>query len=237
MSNPNSDRNFRAFFGRRLGRPLNSSRAQVLDDLLPVLQVSEKQISQNADLAPSSLFDGAVKHVTLEIGFGSGEHLVGLLNQNLDRHYIGAEPYINGMSAFLKDIEEDADVQNRVRVYMNDALELVRSLEVSSLDRLYILNPDPWHKKKHHKRRIVRPETLDEYARVLKSGAQLIMSSDAPYMSEWMFAYTFNHGAFEWDAECADDWRHEPDGWIRTKYATKGAKGADQMSYLIFTRI
>lgn len=236
MQDHHSDKNFRAFFGRRLGRPLNSSRAQVLDGLLPALSVPDSDISQECDLAPSSLFDGDVRHMTMEIGFGSGEHLVGLLQQNPDHHYIGAEPYINGMSAFLKDIEDDEAAQSRVRVYMDDALELVRSLEDDSLDRLYILNPDPWHKKKHHKRRIVRPETLDEYARVLKPEAHLIMSSDAPYMSEWMFTYTFNHGAFEWCAEKADDWRCAPDGWITTRYATKGAKGADQMSYLIFTR-
>lgn len=173
----------------------------------------------------------------MEIGFGSGEHVTALLSQHRDHHFIAIEPFINGMSNFLKDIEPDKAAQVRTRVYMDDALKLVRSLAPSSIDRLYILNPDPWHKTKHHKRRIVRPETLDEYARILKPGAELILSSDVPDLSEWMFTHTFNHDSFKWTATCADDWRVAPENWIETRYAVKGAKGADQMSYLIFRRV
>ncbi len=235
-NNTDKINNHRAFFGRRLGRPLRESRQRVIDELLPVLQVEESLVTQERDLSPSSLFDSAVRHITMEIGFGSGEHVIGLLAQNPDHHFIAIEPFINGMSSFLKDIAPDKAAQERTRVYMDDALLLVRSLADSSIDRLYILNPDPWHKTKHHKRRIVRPETLDEYARVMKSGAELILTSDVPYLSEWMFTHSFNHEAFEWMARCASDWKTAPKNWIETRYATKGAKGADTMSYLIFKR-
>ncbi len=203
-------------------------------ELLPSLSVPLDTLKEDGSLAPASLFDFDYKQCWLEIGFGSGEHLSALMRREPETAFIGCEPYVNGMAAFMKDIQDDD--HHNIRLHMDDALMLANSLEDQSLDGIYILNPDPWHKKRHNKRRIVRPETLDIYARILKPGAQLVMSTDVPYLAEWMITHTARHPAFIWSATTSKDWEIPPDDWVTTAYEVKGAKGAKKMCYLFFTK-
>lgn len=221
-------------FGRRLGRPLSTLRQRAIDDILPPLEITEDMLARTEQLTAKDLFPATVKETWLEIGFGNGEHLSGLMRRHPENGYIGAEPFINGMSAFLLDIENEP--QDRIRVLMDDAMLAVEALADQTLDGIYILNPDPWHKKKHHKRRIVRAENLAQFARVLKPGGQLVMSTDVPYLAEWMVTEAMNCPSFAWTANNASDWRTPPKDWITTRYEVKHAKGADKMVYLIFRR-
>lgn len=214
-----------------------------MDGLLPALSIPEEQLTQDGSLDPRTLFGKPVQDIWFEIGFGNGEHLAARMAQHPENGYIGAEPFINGMSAFLKSIEQQDpgfrrdDGLGNIRVLMDDAVMLARTFKDNSLDGIYILNPDPWPKKRHHKRRIVRPETLDVYARILKPGGQLIMSTDVPGLANWMVMHTAMHPAFEWTANGPEDWREPPPGWVKTRYEGKGAKGAERMAYLIFRKI
>ena len=110
-------------------------------ELLPSLSVQQEALTEKATLTPSSLFNSKHKEHWLEIGFGSGEHLSALMRRHPDIAWLGAEPYINGMAAFLKDIQ-DHEPKN-IRVHMDDAMMLANSLADASLDGIYILNPDP----------------------------------------------------------------------------------------------
>ncbi len=225
----------RRVFGRRLGRPMGASRQGAIDVLLPTLTVDPSKVTEDSSLAPSSLFTDASKETVFEIGFGNGEHLKAMMEQRPDRNYIGAEPFINGMSAFLKSVN-DMDHGN-IRVWMDDAVALCRSLAPESLSALYILNPDPWPKKKHHKRRIVRLETLEVYHRALKPGGALVMATDVDDLAEWMITETMNHGGFEWQAEREKDWQTMPEGWfITTRYAAKGENAGRKETYLLFQK-
>ncbi len=247
--------NIKRVYGRRQSRPLNESRQNALETLLPALKIPEDSVTGTPNIDPASLFDFSPEETWLEIGFGSGEHMAGLMRRHPENAYIGVEPFVNGMAAFLLSLvchsgesrnlvekqQPDPglhrdDLFRNIRVHMDDAVMLAQSIIPNSLDGIYILNPDPWHKKRHWKRRIVRPETLDIYAKILKPGGKLIMSSDVPDMSQWMLTHTYNHTAFTWTAKRADDWRKAPRDWITTKYEVKGAKGAKVMSYLIFER-
>lgn len=194
----------------------------------------ELSLSLEGKLDPTTLFPSPKSQYWFEIGFGAGEHLAELMRRNPDHGFIGAEPFINGMAAFLKEIQDEP--HENVRVWMDDALMVIEALPDQCLDGIYILNPDPWPKKKHHKRRIVNRENLDQYARVLKHGGQLIMTTDVPGLAEWMVTEAFTHPAFKWTAQSASDWRQSPDDWITTAYETKKAKGADRMCYLFFIR-
>ncbi|MCB9981605.1 MAG: tRNA (guanosine(46)-N7)-methyltransferase TrmB [Rhodospirillales bacterium] len=241
--------NKKRIFGRRIGRPLNKSRADVIETLLPRLSVPEDMLKEDGSLAPSSVFDVPYQECWMEIGFGNGEHLSGLMRRHPENAYLGAEPFINGMAAFLKDIAEDILTQHpheggdprlrgdsKIKVLMDDAMMLAHSLEDECLDGMYILNPDPWHKKRHHKRRIVNRENLACFHRILKPGGQLILSTDVPYLAEWIITEVMLHGGFEWQAASKRDWETKPEGWIDTAYQTKGAKGADKMVYLVFDK-
>lgn len=220
------------FYGRRSGKALNKSRADALETLLPALCVTPEQMEQEAALPAPALFEKTFDQYALEIGFGTGEHLHGLMERHPDTGFIGVEPFINGMATFLRDIKDVP--HDNIRVYMDDALLLVEALADACLDKIYILNPDPWHKTRHHKRRIIREETLDQYARILKPGGQLISSTDVPYLAEWIIDKTTEHSAFDWQDGAQERVLERPDWWIDNKYATKGAKGASEMHYMLF---
>lgn len=222
-------------YGRRLGRPLNSSRQEALDALMPELGIEKSTLTAQGDVDPAPLFSFSPAQTWLEIGFGNGEHVKGLMERYPERGFIAAEPFINGMSAFLKSIE-DTEHKN-VRVWMDDAIILAKSLTGQSLDGIYVLNPDPWPKTRHHKRRIISKDTLDVFARILKPGGKLIMATDVDDLAEWMAEKAVNHPAFSWTAENADDWRVAPKDWIYTRYEKKGEKAGRKQTYLIFEKI
>ena len=225
----------RTVYVRRYGRALSGSRKQALEKFQPLTGLPESFYDNDADVKPSSLFDFEPSKICIEIGFGSGDHLAEQIRRQPDVGFIGVEPFVNGVSTFFTLIDES--MAKRVRIEMDDAVTLCEQLKSHSVDRIYVLNPDPWHKRKHHKRRIIRPETLDIYARILKVGGELIFSSDVEYLNEWMLCHAAAHPSFAWKVDKWDDCYRVPDGWVKTRYELKGAKGAKQQAYFKFIRV
>jgi len=221
-------------YGRKQGRPLNIERQEAMETLFPKREIPEDIVTQNENIDPDSLFEFSPAQTWFEIGFGNGEHVKALMERHPDFGFLAAEPFINGMGAFMRSLADD-DHKN-VRVWMDDAIMVVKSLQTNSLDGIYVLNPDPWPKTRHHKRRIINPDNLNDFARVLKSGAPLIMATDVDDLAEWMATQAVNHPAFEWTAKTADDWRVMPQDWIRTRYEEKGEAAGRKQSYLLFRR-
>lgn len=239
-------------YGRRQTHRLGKARQDALDALLPKLGI---EIAPALD--PKNLFKEPKKQYWLEIGFGSGEHLAALMARHPENGYIGAEPFINGMAAFLKELSSllchpresgdlidvkqpdscvrrnDTDLSN-IRVLMDDAIILCENLVDGCLDGIYVLNPDPWPKTRHHKRRIISKANLDIFARILKPGGKLIMATDVDDLAEWMVTQAFNHPAFEWTANSSKDWQTPPPEWIETRYASKGKQAGRRQTFLIF---
>lgn len=225
------------FYGRRVGRQLNTARKAVFDKHYPALCVPVEQITKSGNLDPHDLFTFTPEKIIFEIGFGNGERLSQHCLKEPSKGFIGAEPFSNGMSAFLKSIDDQGDeFNNNVRVHMDDAIPLVKSLKPHSIDSIMVLNPDPWHKTRHHKRRIINQDNLSLFSKILKSGGSLIMTTDVRDLIQWMVTEATNHPDFIWTAQCTDDWKNAPENWIQTRYETKGAKGADRMHYLHFKR-
>lgn len=219
-------------YGRRAGRPLNQGRLEVMDTVFPEIEIPASILTEEGNRSAADIIGKLTKQAWLEIGFGNGEHLSGLMRRHPDYGFMGAEPFINGMSAFLKDIEKEP--HDKIRVLMDDAMMIANSLAEDTLDGIYVLNPDPWHKKRHHKRRIINQTNLDCFARILKPGAELIMSTDVPDLAEWMFTHATIHPNFKWTGNSKQDWDTKPEGWITTRYEEKKAKGADKMVYMLF---
>lgn len=237
-------------YGRKHGRPMHKGRTDVIETILPVLQIPKDKLKEDGTLNISSLFPSPlrgegqcggesrggedIKKLHFEIGFGNGEHLLYIMNEYPTHHFIGAEPYTNGMSAFLKSLP--TPTPQNLRVHMDDALMVLNSLPDASVDFLYILNPDPWPKTRHHKRRIVSEENLEIYARVLKDGATLIQTTDVDELAEWMLTKTINCPHFAWLAESPEDWKTAPNGWMSTRYEEKGRLAGRTQTYLVYQR-
>tara|TARA_R110002095_G_scaffold96350_6_gene84145 strand:- start:1270 stop:2004 length:735 start_codon:yes stop_codon:yes gene_type:complete len=236
-NNPDSAYKQRSLFGRRQGRAIRDERGDALRNVLPQVEIAQKHLNQEHTTPPAELFDESFQSHWLEIGFGHGERLAQLMKNQSETAFIGAEPFINGMAGFLKELQQNDQPLDNIRVLMDDGMFIARSLTPASLDGIYVLNPDPWHKKRHHKRRIINQTTLDTFAKILKPGGKLVMSTDVPPLSEWMCTHANHHPAFRWAANTSDDWSIAPPDWIQTKYEIKGAKGAKKMVYLFFERV
>ena len=200
----------RTLYGRRRGKKLRGGQQSLLDSLLPRLAISVPE---------TGTIDLGGKEHWLEVGFGSGEHLVWQAEQNPAVGLIGCEPYINGVAKCLAQIER-AGVAN-IRLFTDDARLLIAALPDRSLGRVFVLFPDPWPKTRHHKRRFVQTETLDQLARVMKAGAELRLATDDPSYLPWMVEHAGRHPAFEWLAERPEDWRKRPADWPQTSYEQK----------------
>lgn len=220
------------FHGRRRGRRLRARREELVDALLPALEISLP--ADGGSIDPPALFTPPVRDVWLEIGFGNGEHLVWQAQQHPDIGFIGAEPFLNGVARLLSHIDE-SDVDN-IRVIPDDVRPFLARLPAASLGRVFILFPDPWPKARHHKRRLISGETLDQLAKVMTDGAELrLATDDADYMA-WILRIGLAHPAFEWMARRPDDWRRRPDDWPATRYEQKNRSGGKGPVFLIFRR-
>ncbi len=200
-------------------------------------QLPKLRIAIDTDTAPASmsaLFEHAPAKVRLEIGFGGGEHLVHEATRFPDIGFIGVEPFVNSMAKFLANASE-AGLEN-LRVYDDDATQLLDWMPANSIDGIDLLYPDPWPKKKHWKRRFVNPQNLSRFARVLKSGSLFRFASDIDTYVNWTLNHCDEHPDFEWLAQTADDWHTPYEAWPGTRYEAKAFREGRTPAYLTFLR-
>jgi tRNA (guanine-N7-)-methyltransferase len=202
-------------FGRRGGRPLSGRQRVLMDELLPKLQVP---VAEPGTLEPANLFDDA-DEIWLEIGFGGGEHVSGQALANPEVGILASEVFFEGIAKLLGQIADEG--LSNVRVWPEDAREMIDGLADKSMDRAFILFPDPWPKARHQKRRIIQPDFLDALARILKPGARLRFATDVRSYADEALERFLAHPAFAWTAQSADDWRMAPEDHIQTRYQMK----------------
>ncbi|MHA1151301.1 MAG: tRNA (guanosine(46)-N7)-methyltransferase TrmB [Alphaproteobacteria bacterium] len=222
----------RTFYGRRQGRRLRAGLKALLDELLPQIAISLPQ--DGGKLDPAALFDGPRASYALEIGFGAGEHLAWQAERHPEIGFLGAEFFVNGVAGLLRRIQ-DRGLDN-VRIYHGDARDLLDALPERSLDRAYILFPDPWPKTRHHKRRIVQDHTLVRLAQVMKGEVELRLATDDMDYLRWMLERLLRSPDFEWLAREPRDWRERPEDWPQTRYESKAIEQGRKPVYLRFRR-
>ena len=199
-------------YGRLKSRPIKPRQAALMDTLLPSLRAPLEPFE------PRALMDGAAE-AWLEIGFGGGEHLAAQAAKRPDVLFIGAEPFQNGVASALRHIDE-AGLTN-VRVHDGDARELLARMPDASLERIFVLFPDPWPKARHHKRRLLQADTAAELARVLKVGGRLRFASDWANYVDWSLELLSATPGLTWTADQAADWRTPPADHVTTRYEEK----------------
>ena len=214
-------------FGRRRGRALRNNQARLWEDFFPQVRLA---ISEGGvDLAWAQ-----TQPLWLEIGFGGGEHLAALAKQQPDVAFIGCEPFQNGVVKLLQTIETEG--QRNIRIHADDARQVLRAMPPASLQRAYILYPDPWPKLRHHKRRLVNAELLDLLARALAPGGMVQLATDHEGYGQWMLKHFLADSRFRWMAESMADWEKPPEGWVPTRYEIKCLEGTPPL-YLRFVRV
>jgi tRNA (guanine-N7-)-methyltransferase len=221
-----------SFFGRRKGHKLRARQADLIEHLLPRLALDINAPSP-PDLA--QLFDPPADAVRLEIGFGGGEHLIAEARAFPDAGFIGCEPYVNGMAKILAQIETH-NIGN-IRLFAGDAAELLAWAPPRSLQRIDLIHPDPWPKRRHWKRRFVQDASVAAAARALDSGGEFRFVSDIDDYCAWTLAHLSRSAEFAWTAERASDWRLPWTDYTMTRYGRKAEREGRQAAYLRFRRI
>jgi tRNA (guanine-N7-)-methyltransferase len=170
------------------------------------------------------------RSIWLEIGFGGGEHLARQAEDHPETGFIGCEIFENGIVKLLAQIERRR--LDNLRIFRDDARRLIAALPPASIERVFMLFPDPWPKQRHHKRRIVSRETLDGLAEVMIDNAELRLATDDEGYLCWILERLTDHPAFEWLARRPGDWRERPPDWPVTRYEEKARAAGRSPSFL-----
>ncbi len=206
----------------------------MLDEWLPRLGIDIAEAA-TASCDPRTLFAPPLPTVWLEVGYGGGEHLAAQALAHPTTGLIGCEPYVNGVASLLRQVAEGG--QRNIRIFGDDARLLIDTLADASVDRVFLLFPDPWPKVRHHKRRFIQPGNLDALARVLADGAEFLFATDHMGYARWALAHLTVHPAFKWQVEVPADWREPPVGWQPTRYEAKSIAQGLPRAYLRFRRL
>ena len=218
----------RALYGRSRGKSLRAGQKHLLAEALPRFSI-----------APEGLSDGrafvtAPREVWLEIGFGAGEHLIEQAKANPDVGIVGCEPFLNGVITALAGFERDR-ISN-VLLRLGDAQAVIRAVPNAFFSRVFMLYPDPWTKRRHHKRRVVSVAFVAALSRVMRRGAEVRFATDIDDYAGWTLCRFLASPHFRWTAARADDWRHPWPGWRPTRYEAKARLNGRRPVYLTFVR-
>jgi tRNA (guanine-N7-)-methyltransferase len=219
-------------YGRARGHRLRPRQLRLLDLTRPRLACSPEQAAD-----PWSAFPQRPSALWLEVGFGSGEHALAQIAAHPDAGLIASEVFDNGICSLLSHLvpegeEASAALPANLLLWTDDARTLLRLLPDASLDRLFLLFPDPWPKARHAKRRFVHPALLPLLGRVLKSGAQWRLASDDAVYQEWVAEVMAGQSLFDVPPPAAA----RPAGWPPTRYEAKALREGRRPLYWTFIR-
>ena len=225
----NDPATIRRLYGRRQGHKLRAGQASLVEELLPQVAVPEA-----GPLDARALF-GDDRPLQLEIGFGAGEHLAAQAAAHPGTGFIGCEPFLNGVVGALGHIRDGALAN--VRLHMGDALEVAERLPDASLERVYLLHPDPWPKARHAKRRMMNHGPLDVIAAKLKPGGEFRLGTDDPTYCRWSMMVMDRRRDFVWQAEGPADFLTRPADWLETRYERKARRQGHEVWYFRYVRV
>jgi len=226
---------WRNFYGRFKGKGMRAAQQAYLDEDLAALSPGPVTWEDNPDRVPldlKALFGD--RELWLEIGFGGGEHFVHMAGLYPEVGIIGCEPYINGVAMLLGKIR-NAEVDN-IAIHPGDARDLFDVVPDDAFSKVFLNYPDPWPKKRHHRRRFVTPGHLEPLHSVMKPGAELRVATDIPDYVRQTLEQVPRQG-FEWLAEEAADWREPWSDWTSTRYEQKALREGRVPHYLTFRRV
>ena len=216
-------------FVRREGR-MTKSQARALAELLPVYGIQISEGTLNFD----EIF-GRHAETILEIGFGMGESLIEMAIAEPEKNFIGIEVHRPGVGACLNGIH-DAALKN-IRVMTEDAITILKQqVADQSLDAIDIYFPDPWPKKRHHKRRMIQANFIRLLHAKLKSDGILHLATDWQPYAQWMMEVLSADKGFE-NLAGAGKFSEKPAWRPETKFERRGVKLGHEVFDLVFIRL
>ncbi|SHI10079.1 tRNA (guanosine(46)-N7)-methyltransferase TrmB [Ferrimonas marina] len=227
---PEGDKRMRKIrsYVKREGR-MTKGQARAMEEYFPTMGLKHEDGAVDLDQA-----FGRSAPVVLEIGFGMGKSLVEMAAAEPDKNFVGIEVHGPGVGACLLYAEE-LGVTN-LRVFEHDAVEVLADcIADQSLDRVQLYFPDPWHKKRHHKRRIVKEEFVAEIRNKLKLGGLFHMATDWEHYAEHMVAEMNEAPGFV-NTASEGDFVPRPDFRPLTKFEARGHRLGHGVWDLIYKR-
>lgn len=216
-------------FVRREGR-LTPGQQRAMDELFPQFGIEAGEGLLDLD----ALFGRSAPRI-LEIGFGNGESLAEIAKNHPENDYLGIEVHRPGVGHLLMKIEELG--LSNLRVMSEDAVEILQQqIPDNALDALYLFFPDPWHKKKHHKRRQVQPAWAQLVRSKLKLGGRLHMATDWENYAEQMRDVLNAAEGFRNTSE-SGDYVSKPDYRPETKFERRGLRLGHGVWDLVFQKV
>jgi tRNA (guanine-N7-)-methyltransferase len=216
-------------YGRSKGKALRKGQQELVDTLLPQIEVPEE-----GPITAERLF-GHPATLHFEVGFGGGEHLAERADMLPDHGFIGCEPFVNGVAQALTHVRE-RQLAN-VRLHLGDALEVLARVPDGALSFLYLLHPDPWPKARHAKRRMVNDGPVDLFAAKLKPGGEFRFGTDHPvYLRHALMVMRRHTEQFEWLVEGPQSWQNRSGGWTETRYEAKARRLGHEVWYFRYRR-
>jgi len=228
----------RLLYGRNKGHKLRAGQAELVRTLLPRLRLRQSEKDDWRLDDPALLFADQPEPLAglhLEVGFGGGEHLAFRAARDPRIGFIGCEPFVNGVAKLLAEIDRQG--LTNIRIHDDDARDVIDRLPAGCLDRVFLLYPDPWPKRRHRKRRFLSGETLDALARIMKPGADLCFATDIADYADRSLRLIAQRTDFAWTARVADDWRRPWQPWQATRYEQKAIRAGRTPCYLTFRRV
>lgn len=215
-------------FVKREGR-LTNAQARAIEQNWPAMGLEHSQ-----GLLDLPQVFGRSAPVVLEIGFGMGKSLVEMAQNETDKDFIGIEVHRPGVGTCLSDASELA-ITN-LRVFEHDAVEILRDcIADQSLDRVQLFFPDPWHKKRHHKRRIVQAEFVESLRKKLKIGGVFHMATDWEHYAQHMLE-VMNQATHYQNVSETNDYVPRPENRPLTKFEQRGHRLGHGVWDLMFAR-
>lgn len=181
----------------------------------------------------SDLFKNKNSELILEIGFGMGTSTAEIAKSNLNKNYIAIEVHSPGVGNLLKLIKEK-EIPN-LKIIQHDAVEVLNSMiKNESFDGIHIFFPDPWPKKKHHKRRLIQSNLLKLIAQKIKKSGYLHIATDWEDYALWMIDLLDKEELLQ---KTSNDFFKKPDYRPLTKYENRGIKLGYKVWDMIYRRI
>ena len=185
-----------------------------METRLPDLAFSIPSADEKLD--PAALFVEPKRSFWLEIGFGGGEHIAWQAAHNPDVGLIGAEVFQNGIASLLGHVNENG--LTNIRIWPEDVRVLIPAFPSACFERVFVLFPDPWPKKRHQDRRFVSQSNLDQIARLLVDGGVLRIGTDDETYKAWAVEQMEQRADF---VAISKDPTQKPADWPATRYEMK----------------